>query len=104
LRNNSIFCFSNTHIYVKITMDSRYLNMDTQATEGDTVNSIISMKVIHGINENQELYEYWLNISTFQSKKKSIIKVGRLSTQGMDVCFPDESTSRLQSTYIFFSL
>ncbi len=36
-------------------MDSRYINMDTQATEGDMINSIITLKVIHGINENQEL-------------------------------------------------
>jgi hypothetical protein len=42
-------------MYVKISMDSRYINMDTQATDCDVINSIIMIKVIHGINENQEL-------------------------------------------------
>lgn len=53
LRNNSIFSFSTSHIIVKISMDPRIDN--GEVNENEIINSTISLKVIHGINENKEL-------------------------------------------------
>lgn len=40
---------------MKISMDSKYTDQMTEATEGEVLNSYLTLKVIHGINENEEL-------------------------------------------------
>jgi hypothetical protein len=35
-------------------MDSKYIDEATEASDGETINSILTLKVIHGINEHQE--------------------------------------------------
>ena len=54
MRNNSIFSFSTSHLIVKISMDTKSGDEVTEVTEGEFINSIISLKVIHGINEGKE--------------------------------------------------
>jgi hypothetical protein len=54
LKNNSIFSFSTSHIIAKISIDTKSGDEVTEITEGEFVNSTISLKVIHGINEGKE--------------------------------------------------
>ncbi len=86
LRNNSIFSFSTSHIIVKISMDARLDN--GEVNENEFINSTISLKVIHGINENKEFI--------FDSKNNSKITLGRIQVTGIDIAFGEESTSRVQ--------
>jgi len=53
LRNNSIFSFSTSHIITQIAIDPKFSDEVTTVSEGE-FNSVITLKVIHGINKNQE--------------------------------------------------
>jgi len=88
LRNNSIFSFSTSHIIIKISMDNRNISEATEATEGENLNSLISLKIIHGLKEGEEYF--------FESNKNNKIKLGRLAAGDIDIAFGEESTSRLQ--------
>lgn len=55
--------------------------------------SVLTLKVIYGIKQGTEL--------SFDSRKKQIIRIGRIKNYDIDLDFPDESISRFQ-TVIFF--
>jgi hypothetical protein len=44
--------------------------------------------------------KYLLIVSTFDSRKNNKITLGRLPANGIDVAFNEESTSRMQCTYV----
>ena len=81
LKNNSVFSFSSTLICVKINLNI------------NNFGSTISLKIIHGTNQNNEY--------SFNSNDKVLIRLGRLKTNLIDIDFNDESTSRLQTSILY---
>ena len=88
LKDEDIFSFSYFILRVKIDIKSEEIN-----NSNTVIASLLTLEVLFGEEKKRKI--------TFDSRKKQIIKIGRMKHDEIDFTFDDEDVSRKQCMIIF---